>query len=367
MTRLNRPILVMSLLTLLAVVAAACGGDAGNGEASSDRPDTGGAGADLAADESLYLEGALEEGEVTWYTSHYNLETAETVAGLFEEAYPGITVNLLRETAQRINQRFVQEEEAGQTVVDLLGITEISLVASLAEQGLLAEFTPTNSDEIKTEYAQYNDPDGLYHVAALGNNVICYNTDEVSEDEAPRTWEDLLDPKWKGQIATGHPGASGYVGTWATWVYLEYGVEYLEQLGEQDVLVGQSITDTIPRLAAGERLVAACSDQTAALAIAAGDPIAIVYPDDGAVIMPTPNAIPVGAPHPDAARLLADFIISEEAQRFLTENQNVIPLVGGIELPSHVPEDATYVRPELDELTANLETVIGEWRRVFGV
>lgn len=335
--------------------------DAGDDDAGDD------ASGDKAGDESPYLEAAREEGEVTWYTAHYNLENAETIAELFEETYPDIKVNLYRQTAQRLNQRFLQEQEAGDTVADVLGITAISLIDSIAEQGLLAEFTPTNSDQIKSEYKKYDHPDGLYHVAALGNNVICYNTDEVSDDEAPTSWEDFLDPKWEGKIATGHPGASGYVGTWATWVYTEYGVEYLEQLSEQDVLVGQSITDTIPRLGAGERLVAACSDTTAAMAIGEGDPIQIIYPDDGAVIMPTPNAIPADAPHPNAARLLADFIVSEDAQRTLTEEQDLIPVIEGVDPPPHVPEDATYVRPDLEELTENLETVISEWRRLFGV
>ena len=389
MQRPHRPTRLLVLLAFLALLAGACGDDSEEEAIPEEAPSTAepaeagedegveGAGGDevaedpdgdVAAGESPFLEGAMEEGELNWYTAHYNLETAEAIADRFEETYPGITVNVYRETAQRINQRFVQEQEVGQTVADVLGITEISLVQSLADQGVLAEFTPTNIDELNPAYTVYNHPDDLYHVAAVGNNVICYNTDEVTEEEAPKTWEELLDPKWEGQIATGHPGASGYVGTWATYMYLTYGPEYFEQLAENDPLIGQSITDTIPRLAAGERLVAACSDQTAAQAAKAGDPIGIIYPEDGAVIMPTPNAIPVDAPHPEAARLFADFIVSEDTQTFLTEEQLVTPLIeDGIPLPEHVPEDATYVRPELVELTENLETVIGEWRRVFGV
>lgn len=366
MSRLNRPTQLISLLALLAILTMACGGGGEDDAKASDNPDTGVA-AELAADQSPYLEAALEEGEVTWYTAHYNTEVAETISGLFEEAYPGITVNLYRQTAQRVNQRFVQEEEVGDTVADLLGITEISLVDSLADRDLLAPFTPTNSDAIKTEYAEYNHPDELYHTANVGNNVLCYNTEQVTEEEAPKTWQDLLDPKWQGQVATGHPGASGYVGTWATQMYLEYGVEYFEQLETQDPLIGQSVTDTIPRLAAGERLVAACSDQTAANAGLAGDPIGIIYPEDGAVIMPTPNAIPAGAPHPNAGMLLADFIVSDEVQSYLSENQSVIPLVDGIEAPAHVPDEVTFMRPTLEEMSENLETVIALWREVFGV
>jgi iron(III) transport system substrate-binding protein len=342
----------------LAMLAAACADTAGN---------TDGAGANLAAANSPHLEAALREGEVTWYTSHYSSETAEAIASLFEEAYPGITVTVYRQTAQRIFQRFVQEQEAGQAVADLLGITEISLVADLAAQGQLAKYVPTNVGSIDPQYAKYNDPEGYFHVANVGNNIISYNTDLLTEDQAPHSWQELLDPRWKGQIATGNPGASGYVGTWATWVYLEFGVDYFERLAAQDVLVGQSITDTIPRVAAGERAVGVSSDQTTAKAMQAGDPIAIIYPTDGAVVMPTPNAIPANAPHPAAAKLLADFIISEPVQRFLVEHEALIPLVPGVDPPAHVPPDATYVRPELQELATNLETVIGEWRRLFGV
>lgn len=335
--------------------------------ADSSSPEAGGAEADLAAESTPQCEAAAEEGEVTWYTAHYNSSTAEAIASLFESTYPDVSVNLYRQTAQRLYQRFIQEEEAGQTVADLLGITEVSLVEELATNGLLQEYTPSGMDQVKPEYAQYNDPEGFYHVANIGNNVITYNTNELTAEEAPQTWQELLDPRWQGQIATGNPGASGYVGTWATQMYLQYGPEYLEQLAAQDVLVGQSINDTIPRVAAGERIVAVGADQTTSVAIGAGDPIGIIYPEDGAVIMPTPNAITAGAPNPNAAKCLADFIISEQVQAYLAENEFNIPLVDGVELPEHVPADVTYVRPELDELTANLETVIGLWREEFGV
>lgn len=355
--RRRRPFVLVAVLSLVAVLGAGCADTAGS--------DAGGT--DLAVPNSPHVQAALAEGEVTWYTAHYSSDTAESIARLFEEAYPGIKVNLYRQTAQRVFQRFVQEQEAGQTVADLLGLTEVSLVEDLASKGQLAAYAPTNAGGVDPQYSRYNDPEGFHHVANVGNNIIAYNTDLLSERDAPKSWEDLLDPRWRGQIATGNPGASGYVGTWATWVHATYGTEYLERLAGQDVLVGQSITDTIPRVAAGERMIGVSSDQTTAKAALAGDPIAIIYPDDGAVIMPSPNAIPKDAPHPAAARLLADFIISEPVQRQLVESEATLPLVPGVEPPAHARPDAQYVRPETQELTANLETVIAEWRRLFGV
>jgi iron(III) transport system substrate-binding protein len=349
------PVGVLSLTVFL----TSCADTASTGAAAPD--------VEMEAVSSEECAAGAEEGSVTWYTAHYNSETAEAIAGLFEDTYPDIGVDLYRQTAQRLYQRFTQEEAAGQTVADLLGITETGLVETLAEKGLLAKYMPPNMEGVKDDYAKYNDPEGFYHVGAVGNNVITYNTDALTEEEAPHTWEELLDPKWQGKIATGHPGASGYVGTWATQMYLKYGPDYITKLADQDVLVGQSINDTIPRLAAGERIVAAGSDQTTAVAIAAGDPIGIIYPEDGAVIMPTPNAITAGAPHPNAAKCLANFIISEQVQTYLAENEFATPLVDGVPLPDHVPAEATYMRPELAELTENLEPVISLWRQEFGV
>lgn len=341
----------------LTVLATACAD-------ASQTAENGSAPAEVEGAASAHCKAAAGS-DVTWYTAHYSSETAEAVAELFESSYPDIRVNLFRQTAQRLYQRFTQEEQAGQTVADLLGITEISLVENLAEQGLLQKYEPDLS-EVSPQYAEYNDPNGSYHVGNVGVNVITYNTDQLTEEEAPHSWEELLDPKWKGKIATGNPGASGYVGTWATHMYLTYGPEYIQQLADQDVLAGQSITDTVPRLAAGERIVGVGADQSTAVAAAAGDPLGIIYPDDGAVIMPTPNAITAGAPNPDGAKCLADFIISPDAQAYLAANELMIPLVEGVEPPAHVPADATYVRPDLEDLTANLEDVIALWRQEFG-
>lgn len=348
------------LLTPLVFSLAACGGSSGS---TSDN-----AGAQMGDTASAHLKAAVKEGQVTWYTAHYGRETADAVAQLFEDAYPNIKVNLYRDTAQRLNQRFLQEEGAKQHVADVIGVTELGLADNLAKQGLLAKYTPTNEADVKPEFAKYNDPSGFYHIAALGSNIISYNKDQLTEKQAPHSWKELLDPKWKGKIATGNPAASGYVGTWATQMYHQYGPEYLKQLSTQKVLVGQSITDTNPRLASGERSVGVSADQTTAISIQAGDPVGIIYPTDGAVLMPTPNAISAQAPHPNAARLFADFMISTKVQDFLAKKWLMIPIIKGLDSPSRVPKGVVkYDRPDLPYLIDNLPTVIAQFRKYFGV
>ena len=350
--------LLAAPLLALALGLAACGGGSS----------TDGAGKELADKSSPYLADAEKEGEVTWYTAHYNSETAETIKSLFEEAYPKIKVNLYRQTAQRIYQRYSQEESAGQPSADLLGITEMGIVAGLAKDGKLLSFKPEKSLNRIDSYAAYDDADGYYHTGAVGSNVISYNTEQVKPEDAPKTWEELLDPKWKGKLATGNPGASGYVGTWATQMYLMFGDEYLVDLQQQDVLVGQSITDTIPRVAGGERAVGVSSDQTTAQAIVDGSPIAMIYPEDGAVIMPCPNAIPKSAKHPAAAKLLAEFILSKGSQEYLAKNASLLPVIEGIDPPEHLEgaKDAKYIRPDLPDLEATVPVVIKRWQELFG-
>ncbi|PRZ33553.1 iron(III) transport system substrate-binding protein [Antricoccus suffuscus] len=342
----------------LALGLAACGGGS----------TTDGAGKDLADKSSPYLADAQKEGAVTWYTAHYDSETAETVKSLFEEAYPKIKVSLYRQTAQRIYQRYSQEEDAGQPSADLLGITEMGIVAGLAKDGKLLPFKPRKDLNRISAYSAYDDPAGYYHIGAVGNNIISYNTDQVKPEDAPKNWSDLLDPKWKGKIATGNPGASGYVGTWATQMYLMFGDQYLVNLQKQDVLVGQSVTDTIPRVAGGERAVGVSSDQTVAQAIKDGSPIAMVYPEDGAVIMPCPNAIPKSAKHPAAAKLLAEFILSKGVQKYLAENASLLPVIEGVNPPKNLDgaKTADYIRPELPALESTVPVVIKRWQALFG-
>ena len=78
----------------------------------------------------------------------------------------------------------------------------------------------------------------------------------MKEADAPKNWTDLLDPKWKDKIALGHPGFSGYVGTWAVTLRKLYGWDFFEKLAKNNPQVGRSINDTVTMLNAGESVVA---------------------------------------------------------------------------------------------------------------
>src|SRR3546814_7507917 len=84
----------------------------------------------------------------------------------------------------------------------------------LKGRGLRTPYSPIRKDEVFNEFRNA-DPDDAYTLTVAGPMCIVYNTEQVTEAEAPKNWPDLLDPNWKGKVAIGHPGFSGYVGIWA--------------------------------------------------------------------------------------------------------------------------------------------------------
>src|SRR5216117_247491 len=155
------------------------------------------------------VEAAKKEGKVVWYTS-LALTSSEKVAKLFETAYPGIKVEVQRTGSQRILQRVMQEMQANLRLVDVIHTSDAGHFVLLKEKKLLMKYTPAGVDAFP---AGFKDRDGYYFTLRATVNVIAYNTKLVSSAEAPRTWKDLLDPKWKGKLVTAHPGYSGVIST----------------------------------------------------------------------------------------------------------------------------------------------------------
>src|SRR5215212_7596316 len=210
---------------------------------------------DISARQKELYELAKKEGEVTWYTAHSNDTTAQALGRDFETAFPGIKANVVRTTAQVAYQRVTQEQKAGAMQVDVLSSTDIGHYVALKEKNLLEKYVPDNSSRVIEVYKNY-DPDGFYTVTSAGLIGIGYNTAKLKEAEAPQNWPDLVDPKWKDKIAVGHPGFSGYVGTWAVAMRKLYGWEFFEKLAKNNPQLGRSINDTVTMLNSGERIVA---------------------------------------------------------------------------------------------------------------
>src|SRR5215813_14105923 len=143
---------------------------------------------------SKHLDGARKEGKVVWYTSLV-LPSAEKVAKLFETAYPDIKVEVHRTGSQRILQRVMQELQANIKNVDVIHTSDAGHYVFLKEKKLLAKYTPAGVEAFPDGF---KDKDGYYYGLRATVNAIAYNTKAMSASEAPKSWKDLLDPRWKG-------------------------------------------------------------------------------------------------------------------------------------------------------------------------
>src|SRR5438128_4063451 len=198
------------------------------------------------------LEAAKKEGKVVWYTSLV-LPSAERVAKLFEAAYPGVKVEVHRTGSERILQRVMQELQANLKNVDVIHTSDAGHFVLLKDKKLLAKYTPAGVEGFPSGF---KDKDGFSYGLRATVNCIAYNTKAVPAAEAPKTWKDLLDPRWKGKMVTAHPGYSGVIATHVLALVNLLGWDYFKQLAQNQLMIVQSANDPSTVVAAGERAVA---------------------------------------------------------------------------------------------------------------
>ena len=168
--------------------------------------------------------------------------------------------------------------------------------------------------------AEYRDPDGMSATSRIWLSSIAYNTNLVKPEDAPKSFADLLDPKWAGKMVKGHPAYSGTIMTATFETVRELGWDYLEKLSKQRVMQVQSSTDPPKKLSLGERAVMADGNEYGIVLLKeAGQPVEPVYPTEGTPTISGPTGIFASAPHPNAARLFQAWLHTRETQQFFID------------------------------------------------
>jgi iron(III) transport system substrate-binding protein len=263
------------------------------------------------------IEAAKKEGKIVWYAA-MDLPVAQQVAKAFEQKYPGISVHVERTGAERLFQRLEQERASNIFAADIVNSSDASHFITWKRQGWLEPFVP---EEVAQYYpAEHRDPDGCYATSRFYFVSLAYNTSLVKREDAPKSFKDLLDPKWMNKLVKAHPSYSGTIMTSTFQMARDLGWDYFEKLAKQKVLQVQSAVDPPNKLVLGERAVMADgNDFNVIQHREAGKPVELVYPEEGAPLIAGPNAIFTGAPHPNAARLMNNYIFSREGQQFLCD------------------------------------------------
>ena len=225
------------------------------------------------------VEAAKKEGKLAFYTA-MDLAFAERLAKTFEEKFPGVAVRVERSGAERIFTRIAQEYGGNIHVVDVVNTADQAHCIVWKRNGWLAPYLP---EEVAKHFdPQYYDPDALHVTTRILVSPIAYNTNLVKKEDAPKSFADLLDPKWAGKMVKAHPAYSGTIMNATFQIARDLGWGYFEKLAKQSVLQVQSATDTPKKIALGERAVMV--DGAGYLVIRykeEGQPVEIVYPEEG--------------------------------------------------------------------------------------
>jgi iron(III) transport system substrate-binding protein len=263
------------------------------------------------------IAAAKKEGKCTFYTA-MDLQFAEKLGKEFEAKFPGIAVRVERSGAERVFTRIAQEYSSNVHAVDVVNTADQSHCLAWMRDKWLAPYLP---EEVVKYYDKgYYDADGLHVTTRILVSPIAYNTSLVKKEDAPKSFADLLDPKWKGKMVKAHPAYSGTIMNSTFQVARDLGWEYLEKLAKQSILQVQSATDTPKKIALGERAIMV--DGAGYLVIRekeAGKPVYVIYPTEGTPLATGPSAVFKAAPNPNAARLFYNWMHSREGQQILVD------------------------------------------------
>src|SRR5262245_19580772 len=263
------------------------------------------------------IEAARKEGKVAYYTS-VDLPLAERIAKSFEAKFPGRAVRVERTGAERVFQRIGQEQASRIYAADVVQTSDAAHFIVWKREGVLAPFVP--EDVAKQYPAEHRDPDGTFATFRVSLSAIGYNTNLVKAEEAPKSFTDLLDPKWMGKMVKAHPAYSGTIMTATFQIVRELGWGYFEKLAKQKIMQVQSATDPPKKLALGERAVMVDGGEYNLIQLKeAGQPVEIVYPTEGIPLVAGPNAIFKNAPNPNAARLFQCYCFTAECQQLISD------------------------------------------------
>jgi ABC-type Fe3+ transport system substrate-binding protein len=319
-------------------------------------------GAALAADEAL-IAAAKKEGEVVWYTTQIISQLVRPVSAAFEKKY-GIKVRASRANSTEVSVKIINESRAGKPQSDVFDGT--STVVPLKKEGYVLQWLP---EAAKAYPAAYKDPEGYW----VANNLFFlapgFNTGLVPKGTEPRTYQALLDPKWRGKMAwsttPSSSGGPGFIGTVLKEMGDESGMAYLRELSKQRIAnIGSAAREVLDQVIAGEYSVALqVFNHHTVISGKKGAPVDWIRMEP---VTGTLSVISVhkDAPHPNAAKLLVDFVISTEGQHIFRDAEY---------LPAHpaVPASTPALTPDQGRFRTRFftpeqtEDNIVAWKKVY--
>jgi ABC-type Fe3+ transport system substrate-binding protein len=302
--------------------------------------------------EKLLVEGAKKEGKVVFYTGLIVDQVVRPVKAAFEKEYPFVQVDFFRGNAERLAQKMLAEYQAKRYDVDIVSGSATSTIVQRA--GFMQRFYSPHLAEYPSEL---KDPKGFWGSTNVYFMTLGYNTRSVKAADLPKSYEDLLNPRWKGQMmwATSRgSGAPQFIGNIFVTMGQEAGKAYLQKLKQQNIAKSTaSARQILDMVIAGEYPMAIqIFNHHAYISKMAGAPV------DWQPLEPvtaTNNTIGVAknAPHPYATMLFIDFVLSRQGQKvfqasnYLPAHPDVPALQADLKPGGGRFKKANYLSPDL--------------------
>jgi iron(III) transport system substrate-binding protein len=294
---------------------------------------------------------ARQEGTLLIYNGT-NFPIVRKIAVEMQKEY-GISVDVLDGRASEIRERIRIEQSTNRTVASLSYSGFTTLFTQSQEGAFQDHGTLPNANGVAPELASK----GQVLLGSVGLFVVMYNTSLVTGADIPTSWHDLTKPQWQGKILSDDFRAAGAGNVWFEATYNAFGCSFHEKMAAQKPVFSRNFPDSERRVARGEYPIY-LPFNVSEYASLRGLPIKALVPSEGAAYVPMGAAILKDAPHPNAARVYLNFLLSDRGQSTLAA-EGFRPAKPGFE-SSAVPEVApllagkllgTTTPGKLDEMT----------------
>jgi iron(III) transport system substrate-binding protein len=325
----------LTILVVLALVAAACGGSRGGDAGQGDRP----------------------SGTVTLYTS-VTQDTIDAVLAAHKAREPNVEVRVFRATTGQLNARLAADQRAGGIKADVIWHTDPLSMHQLSADGLLRRWTPSQASAVDPGYRT-----DTFWGTRLLNMVIVYR---AGLEPVPKRWSDLTDPAYRGAVAIPNPAVAG--SAFGTLGYFArepvYGMDFYRRLKANGAVQVQGPPEVVNEVAEGRFELGITLDNSARPVIARGSPIRMVWPEPGAIAMYSPIAVFDSTTNATAAESFTNFVLTPEAQAKIA-GTGWEPIRDDVEGPAK-PAGAKQVTPDWTAIFGRQAELLQQYRSIFG-
>lgn len=309
------------------------------------------------------IDAARKEGQLVPYEP-FPTAQSRPMAEAFTAEF-GIPNKFFRAGQEALQTRLEAEIRGGKVLADTIAQADLDVVEDMVQRGVVdTQSRPTLWDQYPEEwrYPKLNN----IAFATLSCNMI-YNNKLVSGGDVPKTWQDLVSPKWTGKVVIASPeyAGTGFV-LLAEWVK-RYGWDFIKALKANETFIAQAVSDSDSRVTSGQKLIGIANSHRGSTLIGQGAPLTFVWSTETPpVALSYVHAVLKNAPDPSAARLYRDFCLTPKVQ----SQQAKFGLWSAhpkATQPAHLPalKDAVLARPDWDDIKKNRQKLLEGWREII--